>query len=206
MVWITLLRHGRSQADDDNVYEGRYDSELTAVGKKQVSDLLEKWKHQASRSYDTILTSPLRRASATARVLADHYGVPLIENDLLMEIDSGKLAGMNKAEAERLLPPPAFTSPYDRIAHGSGESYAQLHARALMALEWILNMKRERYLVVAHGGILNAMLRTAMGIAVPINRSGTYFKLGDLGYAELAYDPAECRWTMLELHKPDWSE
>lgn len=32
MIELTLLRYGRSAADDKKVHEGRYDSPLTAVG------------------------------------------------------------------------------------------------------------------------------------------------------------------------------
>jgi broad specificity phosphatase PhoE len=32
---LTLLRHGRSRADDEQVHDGRYDSPLTALGIEQ---------------------------------------------------------------------------------------------------------------------------------------------------------------------------
>ena len=33
---ITLMRHGRSRADDEMVHEGRYDAPLTDIGRAQV--------------------------------------------------------------------------------------------------------------------------------------------------------------------------
>ena len=41
---ITLMRHGRSRADDETVHEGRYDSPLTNVGKAQVHSRAEEWR------------------------------------------------------------------------------------------------------------------------------------------------------------------
>jgi 2,3-bisphosphoglycerate-dependent phosphoglycerate mutase len=35
-IQITLMRHGRSRADDEGVHEGRYDSPLTEIGISQV--------------------------------------------------------------------------------------------------------------------------------------------------------------------------
>lgn len=32
-IHLTLLRHGRSRADDEEVHEGRYDSPLTEAGR-----------------------------------------------------------------------------------------------------------------------------------------------------------------------------
>lgn len=36
---LTLLRHGRSRADDEDVHEGRYNSPLTDVGRAQAQAL-----------------------------------------------------------------------------------------------------------------------------------------------------------------------
>ncbi|WP_412027616.1 phosphoglycerate mutase family protein [Deinococcus yunweiensis] len=36
---MTILRHGRSRADDENVHEGRYDSPLNAEGQAQARAL-----------------------------------------------------------------------------------------------------------------------------------------------------------------------
>jgi broad specificity phosphatase PhoE len=173
MVGLTFLRHGRSRADDENVFESRYDSELTEVGCRQATDLAQRWKLDDKRRYDVVVTSPLKRAVATAAILADAYKAPVVENELLLEIDAGELCGMDKKEGIRKYPPPQFANPYDRIVMGSGESEAQLHARALLAIESILNMKKSSYLVVSHGMILNAILRSMFGIPIPVNRNGT---------------------------------
>lgn len=36
---LTVLRHGRSRADDENVHEGAYDSPLTPAGEAQAAAL-----------------------------------------------------------------------------------------------------------------------------------------------------------------------
>ena len=82
---------------------------------------------------------------------------------------------------------------------GSGESEAQLHSRALLAVENILNMKKTSYLVVSHGMILNAILRSMFGIPIPVNRNGVTFSFGDTGYMDVRYDETTHRWTVLKL-------
>jgi len=199
MAYITLLRHGRSKADDENVFESRYDSELTSAGRLQIQSRIQEWALDPARGYDLIVTSPLRRAVSTAAVVSAHYGAPVVEEVLLNEVDAGHLSGMDKGEGMKKYPLPAFTGPYERIVAGSGESEAQLHARALLAVELILNMKKSRYLVVSHGMMLNAMLRSMFGIPIPVNRNGVYFRFADAGFMDLVYDEATHRWAVLRF-------
>ena len=87
----------------------------------------------------------------------------------------------------------------DRIADGSGESEAQIHARALSAVEALINLAEERYLVISHGAFLNAVVRMAFGIPIPINRRGVHFRFKDGGYMDLAYNRDIHRWLLLNF-------
>ncbi len=197
MQFITLLRHGRTFADDENRYEGRYDCELADVGIHQAEQLVAKWKSQQSRKYEVIVTSPMKRARATAEILSGLYPVRIIENEHILELDAGELCGMDREEGLKKYPVPSFVNPYDRIVRGTGESEAQLHARALLGIESILNMKKGSCLVVSHGMIINAMIRCMFGIPVPVNQSAVFFKFADTGYMDLSYDETKHRWTII---------
>jgi 2,3-bisphosphoglycerate-dependent phosphoglycerate mutase len=196
---FTFVRHGRSQADDDGLFEGRYDSALTDVGLRQAEQLCAKWQAEARLTYDTLISSPLARAVSTANLFARHFGLIVQTEDSLLEMDGGKLGGMKRTEANMLYPRPTFCTPFYRNGAGTGESLVQLHARAMTAIDKLLQMNKSRYLVVAHGGILNAVLRVALGVPLPINDSGTFFALGDLGYADLTYDASRHQWTLRSL-------
>ena len=65
---IVLLRHGRSEADDLNLMEGRYNSKLTKEGIQQAENLAQRWKQQKI-NFDQILCSPLQRATKTAEII-----------------------------------------------------------------------------------------------------------------------------------------
>ena len=99
----------------------------------------------------------------------------------------------------RKYPPPQFANPYDRIVKGTGESEAQVHSRALLAIENILNMKRDSYLIVSHGMILNAILRSMFGIPIPVNRNGVSFRFSDIGYMDVTYDEQKHLWKVLSF-------
>lgn len=198
LLSITFLRHGRSRADDENVIEGRYDSPLTEVGKAQARARAEGWLRDGVQ-FDRVICSTLQRARVTAEIVAGCLGAPLEPDPDWMEMDNGPLAGLSQAEADRRFPTPAFRSPYEPVA-GIGESDFQLHLRAARAVERVIRRGPGSYLVVAHGGILNAALRAITGAPTPVNFHGVWFAFGDLGYARFRYNPNNHQWLMQEFH------
>lgn len=53
--------------------------------------------------------------------------------------------------------------------------------------------------MVAHGGIINAALRTIVGAPAAPDGQGVGFFLGDVGFATVAYQPRTGRWLFVEL-------
>src|SRR5512133_638521 len=177
LIHLTLLRHGRSRADDEGVLEGRYDSPLTELGLAQARARAADWQQSGPQSwvqFDRIICSTLQRARASAEIIAEYLHVPLECDPDWMELDNGALAGMPKAEAAQRYPLPAFRSPYQPIGD-SGESEIELHARAARAVERIIRRGPGHTLVIAHSGILNAALREILGVPHPVNFSGAWF-------------------------------
>lgn len=160
---LTLLRHGRSRADDEGVHEGRYDSPLTDVGREQAAKLAAYWQAHPP-GFDQAYCSTLLRAHETAQIVTDALGLPLTPTDLLREWDNGPLAGMGREEALEKYPIPAFRHDLDPLTRDGGESQAAIRARALHALELIWQGGEENVLVVSHGGLLNTVLRELMGV------------------------------------------
>lgn len=195
---VTFLRHGRSRADDEGVYEGRYDSPLTVVGEAQAYHRAREWK-ESGITFDRVIASPLQRARRTAEIVCEVLNLPLEVSEAWMEINTGGLAGLPPQEAERLYPRPAFRNPYETITP-AGESEWQIFVRAAQALDEVIRHGASRTLVVAHGGILSMALRVVCGVPPWGNFQGVAFHLGDLGFARTAYDPQANVWHFLELH------
>jgi 2,3-bisphosphoglycerate-dependent phosphoglycerate mutase len=188
---------GRSSGDDLGVHEGRFDSELTAVGRTQVARLIARWEGEGRR-FDRIVSSPLARARTTAELIAAALAAPLELDPLWLEMDNGLLAGLPFAEAESRYPWPAFRNPYAPF-FASGESDWAIHIRAAHAVGQLVQRGSGRILVVAHGGILNAALRHIVGAPPPVNSQGIHFALADVGYACASYDPTRHQWWLTEL-------
>ncbi len=81
---LTILRHGRSRADDEHVYEGRYDAPLSAEGQAQARALAAYWTANPP-GFDRAYCSTLQRAHETARIVTDALAVPMTPSDLLRE-------------------------------------------------------------------------------------------------------------------------
>lgn len=196
-IYITFLRHGRSMADDEMKYEGRYDSPLTEVGREQATQRGLGWRAAGVR-FDRIIFSPLKRAHETASIIGAILGIPFEADPDWMEFDNRPLAGLTYEEGEKLYPTPSFRNPYEPF-QGIGESDWEVYCRAARAVEKIVRGGISRTLVVAHGGILNMAIRTIVGATPPVNRTGIWFAFADTGYAQTVYDPNKHRWGLLAL-------
>lgn len=194
-VYVTLLRHGRSLADDQNVHEGRYDAPLTEVGLGQAQARLEEFRAQKLR-FDRIISSPLQRARTVAELMSEGLGVPLELEADWMEQDNGLIAGLSYEEGQQRFPEPNFRNPYEKPFGGSGESGWELYSRAARAVQRLVSRGAGSYLVVAHGGVLNAALRVILGIPPTANEQGIRFSFADLGYAMLEYRPEQHIWHL----------
>lgn len=105
-IQITLMRHGRSCADDEMVHESRYDSPLTDVGRSQVKATAVGWRCSAV-TFDLIISSNLVRASESARIVSEALSVPIEYDPDWMERDNGPLAGLAFDMARERYPRPA---------------------------------------------------------------------------------------------------
>ena len=196
-IHITFMRHARSRADDENVHEGRYDSPLTDVGRAQVQARAEFFKRE-NFQFDLIVASTLVRAKESAEIIGRELNVQVEYDPDWMEFDAGPLAGMPIDEAEKRFPRPAFRGPYEKFLV-TGESEWEFHCRAVRAVEKVVQRGAGRYLVVAHGGILNAAMRMIIGATVPINYHGAWFHFADTGFVRSVYYPQKGEWHFLEM-------
>jgi alpha-ribazole phosphatase len=107
---------------------------------------------------DALYTSPLDRALATARAIADDHGLVPVVLDDLREIELGEVEGLAFVDyppdlREALLRTPA------RVAFPGGESFADVQARATASVERIVERHPGGVVaVVAHAGPIRALL------------------------------------------------
>jgi broad specificity phosphatase PhoE len=100
---IYLIRHGETDWNRQNRLQGIEDIELNENGRRQSADCARAF---IGIPVEKILTSPLKRAKATADIIAEmlHTDAAIVEPELT-ERDFGKLSGLSYEDRENALFP-----------------------------------------------------------------------------------------------------
>jgi len=165
MIRLLLARHGVTMANQEDRFIGSTDPPLSAEGLRQAEAL---GARLVSEGLAAIYSSPQLRARQTADAVARACRLAVrIEVDL-REIDFGCWEGLTWAEIMARYPEQMRAWQADAAAEPSphgGESLAQTARRARTVYEKIVCRRNEgeTVLVVAHGGVLQALLCEALG-------------------------------------------
>ena len=112
-----------------------------------------------------------------------------------MEINNGLVSGLTPEQAEHVTPAPDFMTPYTHFGK-TGESRWELYLRAGQAIQHILDRPPGRYLVTAHGGVLNMALYAILGIPVQADSNGARFMFHNTTFTTFTYEPERHTWRM----------
>lgn len=125
---IILLRHGETEFNREQRWQGHKDSLLTPRGRQQAREAAERL---AEVPVTRLLSSTLGRAQQTASVVADRLGLAIESDGRLREVGFGDCDGMTEAEIEARWPGLAAWRAEDRWNRASpnGESYNDVRAR-----------------------------------------------------------------------------
>lgn len=195
---ITLLRHGESVGNAESRWQGQADFPLTQRGRAQAQALAERWAGE-KKKFDFVIASPLSRARETAEIVASKLGLPVEFDPLWLERDNGEFRGLTANEVRQNFAHPDFTTPYDSVGT-DGEGDWELFLRAGQALHDLLKREPARYLIVSHGGLLNLLMHTVVGIVPQAHHSGASFRFSNTAFAQLLYYPNQHRWVIDKLN------
>ncbi len=162
MTTILLARHGETDWNRENRFQGHADPPLNETGRAQAAELAAAL---ANEPLAAVYSSPLRRAFETAQIVAAPHGLEPVSVDALREVDVGSWQGLTRAEIEERFPEQfARWLDYEQ-GWEDGESYDEMGQRVLAALlELAARHEGERILAVSHGGPVRAAYAVADGI------------------------------------------
>lgn len=200
---IILLRHGESVGNAEGYHQGQSDFPLTETGYAQAKALAAHWIAKGV-VFDKVIASPQSRAKQTAEIIANALGYEIEYDPIWMERDNGVLAGLHHDVAREKYPPKNFIPLYEPIGL-TGESQWELFLRAGLAIQSILSQPPGPYLIVSHGGLLNMVLKAALGIIPQANFQGPRFRFQNTAYASITYFPEIHTWHVNSLNaRPHW--
>jgi len=202
---ITLLRHGESSGNAQGVYQGHAEFDLTERGRAQSRALAARWQKERLE-FTQVISSPQSRACQTAEIITEMLSISLEFDINWKEIDNGMLAGLTLEDTDERHPFPDFISPFDPIGE-SGESNWDLYLRAGAVVQDLVKRPAGNYLIVSHGGFLNRVLYTMLGILPQVNFSGARFQFQNTSFAVLYYDPSRHIWLLERFNdRSHWPE
>jgi len=156
---LLIVRHPETVANVTGRFVGRGDSPFTAEGNLQARRLPAKI---AAFQPDEVWTSPLRRAFMIAEKASKLTGATLHADDRLLELDFGDAEGMTFEEISEAGLSFNYRSASKPVAPG-GESRGSIERR-VAAIADELVAREGRFAVVAHGGVVRAMLVHTLGL------------------------------------------
>ena len=158
---IVLARHGETDWNHERRFQGHADIPLNDAGRRQARELAE---ILSAHDFGAVYTSPLRRASETAAIVADRLGLEAKELEALREIDVGDWQGLTVDEVRERFPARADVAW--RSGWPNGETHDELGARVIPAL---LDLGRRhaggRVLGITHAGPIRAAFAATTGLS-----------------------------------------
>jgi phosphoserine phosphatase len=176
---LLIVRHGETAWNVELRFQGHADPPLNEAGQAQARALADELVGQRA---DAIYSSDLARAQETAEILGERLGLPVTTLRELREIDVGDWQGLTREEIDARFPDAYLAWRQGETGWSNGETYDQLAARVLPALERIARAHPGGTLiVVGHGGTIRAVRAHIDGVTVAEHRR----KLPPIGNCEV---------------------
>lgn len=152
---ILITRHGQTDWNVLGKIQGQTDIELNDNGRQQAKETGELIKNE---NIDIIITSPLKRAKETAKIINENFNVTIIEDNRLMERNFGNSEGLTKDDRRKLKeinPEVNDVWNYNKNIDFNGmETMQDFCNRIYKFLDEIINKYRyKNILIVTHGGV-----------------------------------------------------
>ncbi len=185
---IYIMRHGETEYNKSHVHQGQeFDDPLNDNGKEQAkkTGMYFKKYRMSDGQFDCIISSPLLRAKQTASIIKKTIGFPgdITYIDDLVERKKGELDGKNRDDPlrkeywalkqkyitlddpiERYIQEDMANIELNELYNTCVETDRELETRAINVLGKIITLNYNKILIVAHGGVLLAMLRKIFNI------------------------------------------
>ncbi len=164
MTELILIRHGETDWNRELRFQGQVDVPLNAIGHAQAQRVATQL---AGELVQHLVCSDLLRTRQTAMPAAQMLGMMAINDQALREQNFGVVDGMRAQDIQTQYPQAWMAwSAFDAdFAFEGGESTRSFHGRVMTALRQLADTRRgQRLLVVTHGGVLDMVYRTALGL------------------------------------------
>lgn len=152
MTSIYVVRHGQTEYNVKNVYQGQTDIPLNKVGIQQAKDTAKQF---SGTKIDAILVSPLKRAKQTAHYISKITNIPITIEYGLIERSFGDMEGQYNREDCNIQMLLDYHKNYNIY---NVEPIQELFKRVYCCMDSIVEKFKDKNIVlVTHGGVAQAI-------------------------------------------------
>lgn len=165
MIRLLFVRHGETDWNRAQRFQGQSDIPLNATGRAQAQEI---GRRLAKEEIDAIYASDLSRAWDTASVIANLHGIEPTPEPALREGSFGQWEGLTYNEIQQRDPEAvqAWHEDLSTFTPPGGETIQQLSERAVAAYQQIESKHQDQtVLLVAHGGSLQMLICSLLGLS-----------------------------------------
>ena len=207
MKRLYLLRHGQTEFNVKKLVQGRCDSPLTALGRKQAG-MAAAWLKSHDVVPDKVVSSPLGRAMDTAQLVATE----LLGPDAAVEPCEGiieRCYGTFEEGPHDALPTDVWDPGEDLVPFG-GEGSRALQERMVGTLTNLMGSEGiETLLAVSHGSASRQFIKAAApeGFELPAKLPNCAIMIFDFDEEDLQgeSDGSQCKFTLQQIVDPQQS-
>ncbi len=178
---IYLIRHGQSKANEQNLFLGHGDLDLTEKGYEQARLTA---KYLSKFNIDKIYSSDLKRAFHTAEQTAKLFGLEVVLDKDLRELDCGEWDQLTFEQIKQKYPQTfsKFMSDMANAYCDGGESIAEFQKRIISAIKQIADENANKTIAIfSHAAAIKVFIGYCVGkdlesvnkVAWPSNASVT---------------------------------
>ncbi len=196
MTELLFIRHGETDWNRQQRFQGQIDVPLNAAGRAQAARLAQRL---SAEPFDALYTSDLLRARETAAPVAEAWRVQPVALAGFREQSFGVLEGLDVPTIQTLHPElwRQWLEHRGDFALPGGESLQAFHQRVMTAVQALAAAETgRRVAVVTHGGVLDMLWRSAQGLPVDGLR---ICEIPNTGLNRL-------RWAGGSLHIDSWAD
>ncbi|MDR3355350.1 MAG: histidine phosphatase family protein [Synergistaceae bacterium] len=157
---LFIVRHGETDWNVEGRFQGRLDTELSELGRRQGEKAAE---YLSGHTFEAVVSGPLKRTLETGGLIAAACGCETLEvMDELAEICHGDWEGLLSDDVQRRWP--GLVALWHELPHtvvmpgAGGESLRSVQIRALTAVECIRKKYPGDVCVVTHDAVIKALL------------------------------------------------
>lgn len=167
MTTVILIRHGECEGNREGLFRGRTDFPLNETGRQQAKALGEAL---AAFSPSTVFSSPLSRATETARFIAERTGAGLEIRQGFNNMALGGWENRKKTDIEQEFPEEwsLWLSHPERLQIPGAESLSDVRRRSFANLDTLVKgSPGKTFAIVTHRAVLKPLLAEALGFNEP---------------------------------------